>query len=442
MKPQLLIGAASSGSGKTTFTMGLLRALKKRGLQVQPFKCGPDYIDTQYHTLAADNESVNIDTWMESNAHIQHLYNKYGEKADLCVTEGVMGLFDGYQRMKGSSAEIARLLNVPVVLVVGARSTAYSVAPLIYGFKHFNPSVKIAGVVFNQVSSPSHFSFLLKACADAGVDCFGYLPTTEGLKIPSRHLGLTLTAKRSMNVLIEQAAELVEKHVDIDKLLNICQRSFPCQYTLPYSSEMHVENFAPRKRKLRIAVAQDPAFNFIYRENMARLAEAGKITYFSPVYGSDLPEADLVYLPGGYPELFARQLHRRKRLMEALKAYAEDGGKILAECGGMMFLTRSITARQGGTAYAMAGVLPLDSTIEDARLHLGYRRIVYNGMELRGHEFHYSNIVAPNVLPSIARQYNAKGVEVNTPLYRYKNVIAGYTHLYWGETDILKLWEE
>lgn len=441
MKPQLLIGAAASGSGKTTFTMGLLRALHKRGLRVQPFKCGPDYIDTQFHTLAADRESVNLDTWMASDTHVQYLYNKYGDGADVCVAEGVMGLFDGYQRMQGSSAAIARLLNIPVVLVVGARSTAYSVAPLIYGFKHFDPTVKIAGVVFNQVFSPSHFAYLRDACVDAGVECLGYLPMTEGLKIPSRHLGLTLTAKRSMNVLIEQAAELVEKHVNLDKLLNICQRGFPCRYTLPYSSEAGVESLTPPAGKMKIAIARDPAFNFIYRENIARLEAVGNITYFSPVYGSDLPEADLVYLPGGYPELFARQLHRRKKLMEALKAYAEGGGRMLAECGGMMFLTRSLTARQGGTAYAMAGVLPLDCTMVGARLHLGYRRIEYGGMELRGHEFHYSHVVAPDALPSVARQFTAKGMEVGTPLYRYKNVIAGYTHLYWGETDILKLWE-
>ena len=368
-------------------------------------------------------------------------YNKYGDGADVCVTEGVMGLFDGYQRMQGSSAEIARLLNIPVVLIVSARSTAYSVAPLIYGFKHFNPAVKIAGIVFNQVSSPSHFAYLREACVDAGVECLGYLPMTEGLKIPSRHLGLTLTAKRSMNTLIEQAAELVGKYVDLDKLLSICHRNFPCRYTLPYSSETGVESFTPSAKKMKIAIARDPAFNFIYRENIDRLSALGSITYFSPVYGSDLPDADLVYLPGGYPELFARQLHRRKKLMEALRTYAEEGGKILAECGGMMFLTRSLTARQGGTAYAMTGILPLDCTMVGARLHLGYRRIEYKGMELRGHEFHYSNVVAPDAMPSVAKQFTARGMEVSTPLYRYKNVIAGYTHLYWGETDILKLWK-
>lgn len=218
-------------------------------------------------------------------------------------------------------------------------------------------------------------------------------------------------------------------------------RNFPCRYTLPYSSETGVESFTPSAKKMKIAIARDPAFNFIYRENIDRLSALGSITYFSPVYGSDLPDADLVYLPGGYPELFARQLHRRKKLMEALRTYAEEGGKILAECGGMMFLTRSLTARQGGTAYAMTGILPLDCTMVGARLHLGYRRIEYKGMELRGHEFHYSNVVAPDAMPSVAKQFTARGMEVSTPLYRYKNVIAGYTHLYWGETDILKLWK-
>ncbi len=441
MKPQLLIGAVCTGSGKTTFALGLLRALKKRGLKVQPFKCGPDFIDTQYHTLAADRESVNLDAWLSTRTHVQYLYNKYGEGADVCITEGVAGLFDGYRRLQGSSAELARMIRVPVVLVVNARAAAYSVAPLIYGFKHFHPEVKLAGVVFNQVPSASHFPFLREACMDAGVNCLGYLPYVEELKLPSRHSGLTLTAKRALSTQIEQMAEWVEKHVDVNRLLNICQLSFPCPYTLPYTSEVGVEHIVPRAKKLRIAIARDPAFNFIYRENLARLGEIGELTYFSPVYGSDLPEADLVYLPGGFPELFARQLHRRKRMMEALKAYAEGGGKVLAEGGGMLFLTRSLTARQGGTPYAMSGVLPLDCTMADARLQQGYRRMDYQGMELRGYEYHYSAVSAPDALPTVARQFTARGVEVPTPLYRYKNVIASYTHLYWGEMDVMKLWD-
>lgn len=442
MKPQLLIGAPTSGSGKTMFSLGLLRALKKRGLKVQPYKGGPDYIDAQYLTIAADRDAVNLDTWMASSTHVQYVYNRYGEKADACVAEGMMGLYDGYYQMKGSCAEIAGLLIIPVVLVVNARAAAYSVAPVLYGFKHFRSSVRIAGVVFSQVSSPSHFACLKEACSDAGLECLGYLPYSEDLRVPSRHLGLTLTVRQSMDELAEKAAALVEQYIDVDKLLNLCTRIFPCRYTLPYTSEQGVEAMETgRRKKMRIAVARDPAFNFIYRENLDRLAESGNLTFFSPVYGSDLPDADLVYLPGGYPELFARQLHRRKRMMQQLRDYAESGGKVFAECGGMMFLTRSLTARKGGTAYQMTGLLPVDCTMENARLHLGYRRMDYQGISLRGHEFHYSSIAEPDTLPSVTPLYNVKGTEVSTPLYRYKNVIAGYTHWYWGEADLWKLWD-
>ena len=177
-------------------------------------------------------------------------------------------------------------------------------------------------------------------------------------------------------------------------------------------------------RKLRIAIARDPAFCFLYRENIARLARIGNITWFSPVYGYELPEADLIYLPGGYPELFARQLHRRHKMMEALKEYAEKGGKIFAECGGMVFLGRSLTIRQGGTAYPMSGILPLDFTMEDAKLQSGYRKTIHQETEFRGNEFHYY-----------------RGPELETPFYRYKNVIASYVHWYWGDKDLLKLWE-
>lgn len=249
MKPQLLIGAPTSGSGKTMFTLGLLRALKKRGLKVQPYKGGPDYIDAQYLTIAADRDAVNLDTWMASSTHVQYVYNRYGEKADVCVAEGMMGLYDGYYQMKGSCAEIAGLLNIPVVLVVNARAAAYSVAPVLYGFKHFRSSVRIAGVVFSQVSSPSHFACLKEACSDAGLECLGYLPYSEDLRVPSRHLGLTLTVRQSMDELAEKAAALVEQYIDVDKLLNLCTRIFPCCYTLPYTSEQGVEAMETGRRK-------------------------------------------------------------------------------------------------------------------------------------------------------------------------------------------------
>ena len=429
MKPQFIIGAASSGSGKTTFTMGLLRTLAKRGMKVQPYKCGPDYIDTQFHSLASGQTSVNLDTWLASKEHVQSLYRWYGSEADACVVEGVMGLYDGHTRMEGSSAEIAALLDIPVILLVNARSTAYSVAPLINGFAHFSPRVRIAGVIFNQVSSASHYQYLKQACQDIGMTCLGYIPQTKTLKVPSRHLGLTLGTQRRMDIQIEQTAELIAQYVDVDQLLKVC--------TAP---------FVPEKRKqlesgsLKIAVAYDAAFNFVYRENIEQLKRLGNVTFFSPLKGDALPEANLVYLPGGYPELFAYRLEKQRKLMDEICEYAEQGGRILAECGGMIYLSRSITNRQGDKTYRMAGVLPLDCTMQDARLHLGYRKMEVGKLEWKGHEFHYSQMQDSEKIAALVIQQNAKGQTVPTALYRYKNVIAGYTHWYWGEKNIMDLW--
>ncbi len=431
MKPQLLIGALHSGSGKTTFTMGILRALQRQGLQVQPFKCGPDYIDTRFHALAAGRESVNLDTWLASERHVRDLYARYGADADACVVEGVMGLFDGYDRMAGSSAAIARLLDIPVVLVVGARSMAYTVAAQLHGMKTFLPGLRLAGVVFNQVSSENHFRFLAQACEDAGLRCFGWLPKVPDLEIPSRHLGLTLAAGQEMERWIDRAADLVTRCLDLPALLEaVCVAA----------AEAPAEASAA-PGTLRIAVARDAAFNFTYRENLSRLSQLGQVRYFSPLAGDPLPEADLVYLPGGYPELFAAELSSRRETMQQLRDYAESGGRILAECGGMIYLSKAIEGVEGGP-YPLCGVLPFSATMDGARLHLGYRRLVdAAGREWRGHEFHYSAVTAPDALPSVAQQYDARGGAVATPLYRYKNVIAGYTHLYWGETGILNLWD-
>ena len=431
MKPQLLIGALHSGSGKTTFTMGILRALQRQGLQVQPFKCGPDYIDTRFHALAAGRESVNLDTWLASERHVRDLYARYGADADVCVVEGVMGLFDGYDRMAGSSAAIARLLDIPVVLVVGARSMAYTVAAQLHGMKTFLPGLRLAGVVFNQVSSENHFRFLAQACEDAGLRCFGWLPKVPDLEIPSRHLGLTLAAGQEMERWIDRAADLVTRCLDLPALLEaVCVAA---------AEAPAVASAAPGT--LRIAVARDAAFNFTYRENLSRLSQLGQVRFFSPLAGDPLPEADLVYLPGGYPELFAPELSSRRETMQQLRDYAESGGRILAECGGMIYLSRAIEGVEGGP-YPLCGVLPFSATMDGARLQLGYRRLVdAAGREWRGHEFHYSAVTAPDALPSVAQQYDARGGAVATPLYRYKNVIAGYTHLYWGETGILNLWD-
>lgn len=216
---KFLIGAATSNSGKTICTMGLLRALRNRGLKVQPYKCGPDYIDPMFHKMAAGTDSINLDTFLASDTHVVKNFNQYGADADIRLVEGVMGLFDGYSKQKGSSAELAVLLNIPVVLVVNAQSVAYSVSPLIYGFKHFDQRLQLAGVIFNNVASERHFGLLREACADAGTECFGFLARNPKLQIPSRHLGLTTAEIEKTEQLIADAAAEVEAHTDLNKIL-------------------------------------------------------------------------------------------------------------------------------------------------------------------------------------------------------------------------------
>lgn len=419
MKPQLLIGSPVSGSGKTTFALGFLRAMKRKGLSVQPFKCGADYVDSFYHGIACGKDSVNLDIWMASKSHVQYLYNTYAEQADVCLLDGSMGLFDGYSKMKGSSAEIAQLLHVPVVMIVNARTTGYSAAPMLYGFQKFRPQFRIVGVVFNQITSSSHYSTLREACIDAGVECLGYIPAIESLRLPNRHSAFTTEIREHINKVIDLTADLIEQYVDVKKMLDLCTCTFPCLYQLPYHSpDGEVDSlFKPFRRKLNIAVARDSAFCFLYKENIDKLSELGRISYFSPVYGSNLPQTDFVYLPGGYPELFARQLHRRKRLLQQLKDYAENGGLILAEGAGVSLLSQTLVLKQGGIVYDMAGILPLNFTASQKSM-IGYKKIMYGGTEYRGYEYRY--VVSDDEFP----------------LHQYKNVIAISPHLYFGGTDL------
>lgn len=423
MPHSFLIAAASSNSGKTTVAIGLLRALRNRSLRVQPYKCGPDYIDTMLHRMASGRESVNLDTFMSSGDHVRSLHLTHSADADVSVIEGVMGMYDGYDKWKGSSADVAQTLDVPVVLVVSAKSVAYSVAPIIYGFKRFNSGIRIAGVIFNQVASDSHYHFLREACEDAGVECLGYLPRNERLAIPSRHLGLTIQAEEDVERLLRLAAEEVEKHVDIDRLLSLC-----CEKGCDGGKKAA----APRPlSSLKILVAKDNAFNFTYKANVDALCRLGVVESFSPLSDAVLPPCDILYLPGGYPELFLDQLVSNASMREQIRNYAEGSGRIFAECGGFMYLCSDIDGRP------MCGVLPLRATMEGARLHLGYRQMNWAGLTVKGHEFHYSKITdeieSDGGVEEVRMQLSAKGSPVGTPVYKYKNVTAGYTHWYWGD---------
>lgn len=435
MQSQLLIGAVHSGSGKTMLTLGLLRAFRNRGLHVQPFKSGPDYIDTKFHELASGNKAINLDLFLSSESHVREIYRKYASPCDMAITEGVMGLFDGYDKMQGSSAQIAQILKMPVILVVNAKSMAYSVAPLMYGFKNFSKDINVIGVIFNMVGSESHYAFLEEASKDVGLMPLGYLPKNKELEIPSRHLGLNMDKEFLFNEFADKAASFVEKYVDLDTLWQLTQRE-----DVFGSADLEISPKSKTIAKetvglpMKSAVAWDDAFNFMYHENIEYLKKRGSVTLFSPLNDAELPDADFVYLPGGYPELYLKELSENINMKDSLCRYVEQGGRLLAECGGMMYLSSSI-ADNNGNEYPMVGIFKQKASMQHMKLTLGYRQFEYNGQRMKGHEFHYSSVVSD--LESIATQYSAKNKPVDTPLLRYKNAIAGYTHIYWAETDDL-----
>lgn len=420
---RFLVSATSSGSGKTTITVGLLRALKNRGLKSQPFKCGPDYIDIKYHETAANNKCINLDLFLSSSEHVNKLFGKYCSDKDIAIVEGVMGLFDGYDKMDGSSAQIAENLNIPIVLVINAKSMAYSAAAMLYGYKHFYRGIDIAGVIFNFVSSEGHYLYLKEACQGVGIESLGYIPSDINIEMPSRHLGLKIEKEDILDQYAEKIAQIVENHIDIEKLLQITQTSLPQP-----STEVNKK----KKDCLKITVAYDEAFNFVYHENIEYLKQLGTITYISPIRDQHLPETDFLYLPGGYPELYLDELSRNISMLREIRQYAENNGKIWAECGGMMYLSHSIYDEKG-TEYPMVNIFDQKASMMNMKLNLGYRQFKYNDVIIKGHEFHYSNIDCS--LESIAQQYNAKQQPVSTKLLRYKNTIAGYTHIYWAEME-------
>lgn len=428
-KPQFLIAAPSSGSGKTTITLGLLRHFRNSGLNVQPFKCGPDYLDTKHHTWASGKFSINLDSFMSSKKHVSEIYNKYSNGVDVSVVEGVMGLFDGAKKMDGSSAEIAELLDIPIILVINAKATAYSVAPLLYGFKNFYSKIKIAGVIFNFVNSESHYQFLKDACIDVGIESLGYVPKNESINLPSRHLGLQISNPEQYDTIIDKAAVHIAKTVDVEKLMQITQT-----IEKEYKNEIKLSS----KGKLKITVAKDEAFNFTYKENLSALEQAGTITYFSPLNDISIPKTDILYLAGGYPELHLKKLSENVSMLKSIHKFCNNGGRVIAECGGMMYLSTSILDSDG-IEFPMVGFLNQKASMKDMKLNLGYRKIKIEDEIYFGHEFHYSNLIKPATEFLIGEVYSAKDKLVETAIFRKKNTIASYIHFYWGEKSILSL---
>ena len=406
-----------SGSGKTTVARGLMGLYTQKGYTVQPFKCGPDYIDTKFHTAVCHRPSINLDTFMASPEHVRELFHRYGDEADLCIVEGMMGLFDGYDRERGSAYEIARVLDIPVVLVVDARSAAYSMAALLSGFINFRKDIRFAGVIYNKVGSGKHAAMLRQVCEDLGIECLGCLPKQTELEVGGRYLGLDFSEKAKDEGIGNKVNDVFAEHIAWKRLLDISNPSPLNTILVP----------RPLLLESTLIARNAESFSFIYQENIDRLAN---VAFFDPEKDVPLLEGvDLLYLPGGYPEKHLEALVKNEACRMAIKHYAERGGSIVAECGGMMYLCERIVTDDG--EYPMCGVLPYSITARkaDRRLSLGYRQFTLDGKAYRGHEFHYTQFLGESP-DSLVQVYDAKGNPVATPIFRFKNVLASYTHLY------------
>ncbi|WP_327754576.1 cobyrinate a,c-diamide synthase (plasmid) [Sphingobium sp. SJ10-10] len=429
MTPGLLIAAPRSGSGKTTVTLGLLRAFTRMGLRVQPFKSGPDYIDPAFQQAAARRPSFNLDSWAMSRTRIAAIAD--GPDADLILTEGVMGLFDGApasgEAGTGSSADIAALFGWPVVLVMDVSGQSQSAAAIASGFRSLRSDIAMAGVILNHVASERHERLIRAAMAQAGIAVLGAIPRSAELGLPERHLGLVQASEQTdLDRVIDRMADIVAAHVDLNAI-----REAACP-TIP-QDRCAVPSIPPGQR---IAIAQDEAFSFTYAHLLSDWRSAGaEILPFSPL-ADEAPaaDADAVWLPGGYPELHAARIAHAHHFLSGLRRHAQDR-PVHGECGGYMVLGQALIDAQG-QAHAMAGLLGLVTSFAERRLHLGYRRArllapmggMPAGAMLNGHEFHYSTIVEQPDSP-LARVTDAEGNAVASSGSHRGLVTGSFFHL-------------
>lgn len=440
--PALIVAGTHSGSGKTTVTLAILAALVRRGVRVQAFKVGPDFIDPGHQSHVTGRPSRNLDTWLLDPRALGRTYRNGVAGAELAIIEGVMGLFDGRGGCDdaGSTASLARLWRLPVVLTVDARGLARSIAPLVLGFARFDPTVEVAGAIANKVGSHRHFSEYLAPAlraADLSIEPLGFLPRDESLVIPSRHLGLLLAGEAGNNPrLLDALADAAEATLDLDRIVAMARPP-----ALPEEAKQSGEPPGPdRVRPTRVGLARDRAFCFYYEDNLDALRSAGaELVPFSPLDDTELPGGlGLIYLGGGYPELHGERLAANGAMREAIRRFHAEGGSILAECGGLMACTESIRDHQGRD-HRLWGLVPARTVMQDRFAALGYVTVRSDrpsllgppGTSLRGHEFHYSRLEPRGPLPYATallrpdRDPTPDGIQIG-------GLHAGYAHLHFG----------
>ncbi|WP_209123210.1 cobyrinate a,c-diamide synthase [Alkalihalobacillus sp. BA299] len=438
MQRRLVIAGTNSGVGKTTLTIGLMAAFKRKGLTVQGFKCGPDYIDPSYHTAVTGRHSRNVDSWMLDHDIVNDIFVEASQGADLSMIEGVMGFYDGKSPKSnvGSTAEISLLLQAPVILVVNIASMARSAAAIVKGYQMLDPNVNIAGVILNQAGSKGHFELCKTAVEqECDVPVVGYLLKGDGLTIPERHLGLIPAIERGeLDEFFYELGDVVADRIDLEELLRISEQG--------PALELKTDLFLKQdegERKVKIAVAYDSAFNFYYRENFKLLERAGaELVFFSPLAGETLPiGVDGLYIGGGFPEEFAKELSENDQAKLDIRNAISNGLPTFAECGGFMYLTEFMANRQGET-FPMVGMIPGKVKMQERLAALGYRQVtaidetflLKKNEEARGHEFHYSIFESDEELPKAHYIKALRGEKEEG--YKTDNLVAGYTHIHFA----------
>lgn len=424
----LLIAAPSSGSGKTTVTLGLLRALKKRGVAIAPGKAGPDYIDPAFHAAATGETCLSFDPWAMRKDLLRTNAAGHAAEGRLLVVEAMMGLFDGAADGKGSAADLAALLGLPVVLVVDCAKASHSVAALVSGFAHFRADTRVVGVILNRVGSDRHETMLRQALAGIAMPVLCVVRSDPSLHLPERHLGLVQAGEHGeLEAFIERAAVVIEHGCDLDALLHVAEAS---PRAAPSSA---VAPLPPLGQK--IAVARDVAFAFSYAHILRGWQTAGaEIAFFSPLADEvPAPDADAIYLPGGYPELHAGTLAAAATFRTGMLEAHMRGATIFGECGGYMVLGDALIDADG-VVHPMLGLLPLVTSYAARKRHLGYRRVSpvegsFFARPMTAHEFHYASIVSEGAADRLFSAEDALGASLGDVGLRRDNVAGSFMHL-------------
>ncbi|WP_299983364.1 cobyrinate a,c-diamide synthase [Desulfobacula sp.] len=439
-----VIGATGSGTGKTTISLAILSYLADQGYKVAPFKVGPDFIDPGHHTKIAGKTSFNLDSWMLSRDYNTKIFKEKTIGSDIAVVEGVMGLFDGVDGLSeaGSTAQMAKWLDLPVVLIVSAKGKARSAAAIVQGFENFDKDLKIAGVIFSKTGSLRHYDYLKNAVEQScRTKCLGFMPKNDSIVLPERHLGLVTSDELNINPkVLSTLSSMVRDHIDMEGLINCLDTFEPS-----WNREAAISRLS-REQGPTIAVARDKAFCFYYQDNLDILKKFGaSIVEFSPLKDDRLPpNIDGIYFGGGYPEVFAKELSQKINLFQEIKKNSVSGMPIYGECGGFMFLCNKLSGMDEIRKYPMSGCFDFNVQMSKRLRSLGYREITLKedtiigkkGDMLRGHEFHYSSLENPDSkISNVYHVTSRAGQDISLKGYQVSNTLGSYLHIHFGSNE-------